>query len=257
MLPYFFRHYDRLIDHYFIHDNQSTDGSLRILNAHPRVTVLPLVLEGDSRIDAAFAQVNQFWHPSRGVADWVAVCNVDELFWHADLRWYLDECRKKGITYLQSIGYQMVTDRFPAARDNLARKHRLGVRSIPYDKPAFFNPNKITESGFLKGRHRARPRGHVVRAETDEILLLHYKHLGIDYLRERHAELNARRMEIDIARGLGRHYGEAKTIESHQKFREMRQEVIQRPSIVSRLRRRWWGDEVKAQRPSEKLEVGG
>ena len=128
MLPLFFRHYDGLVDHYFIRDNKSTDGSLDILRAHPRVTILPLFLEGDSMVEAAFAQVNQFWHPSRGQADWVAVCNVDELFWHIDLEWYLRKCQKKGITFLRSRGYQMVGQNFAEPGDNLVRVHRYENR---------------------------------------------------------------------------------------------------------------------------------
>ena len=31
MLPFFFRYYDRFVDRYFIHDNQSSDGSIEIL----------------------------------------------------------------------------------------------------------------------------------------------------------------------------------------------------------------------------------
>ena len=60
MLPLFFRYYDTFIDRYYIHDNGSDDGSLAILEAHPRVTILPLVLEGDPLCEAAFAQVNDF-----------------------------------------------------------------------------------------------------------------------------------------------------------------------------------------------------
>ena len=39
MLPFFYRHYESLVDHFFVFDNGSTDGSLDILRAHPRTTV--------------------------------------------------------------------------------------------------------------------------------------------------------------------------------------------------------------------------
>ena len=32
MLPFFFRYYDRFVDRYYIHDNQSSDGSIEILS---------------------------------------------------------------------------------------------------------------------------------------------------------------------------------------------------------------------------------
>ncbi len=225
MLPYFFRHYDRFVDHYFIRDNQSTDRSLDILRAHPHVTVLPLVLEGDSLVEAAFAQVNSFWWPSRGKADWVAVCNIDELFWHIDMRWYLQECKKKGITFLRSIGYQMVSDSFPGPDDDLCRTHRFGARDRLYDKPSFFDPDAITHSGFGIARHGSRPKGRVVGPRKEEILLLHYKHLGLDYVRARHAELDSRRRQLDRGRGHGFHYDPEETLRRHARFTAARREV--------------------------------
>jgi len=37
MLPFFFRHYDALVDRYFIYDDGSTDGTPTLLAGHPRV----------------------------------------------------------------------------------------------------------------------------------------------------------------------------------------------------------------------------
>ena len=252
MLPFFFRHYDGLVDRYFIHDNQSTDGSLDILKAHPRVTILPLLLKGESMVEAAFAQVNQFWHPSRGQADWVAVCNVDELFWHVDLTWYLRECRRKGITFLQSTGYQMVSQSFAKPSDNLVRTYRFGTRDALYDKPAFFNPAAITESGFAIARHGCDPKGHVVRAEHGEILLLHYKYLGQEYVTERHAELNARRRSRDVKQEYGWQYDPSATQTLYWKLMVKSSEIV--PSyqgVLARLERRVWGREVRAKALNE------
>lgn len=252
MLPFFFRHYDRFIDHYFIHDNQSTDGSLAILSAHPRVTILPLVLDGPSVVEAAFAQVNQFWHPSRGKADWVAVCNVDEFFWHFDMPWYLRQCRKRGITFLRSNGYQMVSETFPAPDDDLVRTLRFGIRDRFFDKPSFFNPDAVTESGFGIARHTADPKGRVVRAEREEIVLAHYKYLGLDYVGERHAELNARRRARDVEAGHGAHY-DADASQKHFADLFARRVMVlpKDQGLVARYRRRLLRDRVRAKAPTE------
>ena len=37
MLPFFFRHYDGLVDQYFIYDDGSDDGSSELLSIHPKV----------------------------------------------------------------------------------------------------------------------------------------------------------------------------------------------------------------------------
>lgn len=220
MLPYFFRHYDGVVDEYFIHDNDSSDGSLEILNAHPRVTVLPLVLEGDSMCAAAFELINDLWKGSRGKADWVVVCNIDEFFWHPDLRWYLEACRRRGITYLPSRGYDMITESFPGPGDDLAAMHRLGVRHEAFDKPGFFHPDEILESGFGMARHSAEPTGNVVVPSEQELYLLHYKHLGLEYLEARHAELNARMREGDRANEWGFHYDPEHTRRSYAEYWE-------------------------------------
>ena len=45
MLPHFFRHYDALVDRYFIFDNASSDRSREMLEAHPRVTLERIVFD--------------------------------------------------------------------------------------------------------------------------------------------------------------------------------------------------------------------
>jgi hypothetical protein len=252
MLPFFFRHYDRFVDHYFIHDNQSTDGSLAILRSHPGVTVLPLVLEGPSLVEAAFSQVNQFWHPSRGKADWVAVCNVDEFFWHFDMRWYLGKCRKKGITFLRSNGYQMVSETFPRPNDDLVQTHRFGVRDRFFDKPSFFDPDAITESGFGIARHTVEPKGRIVRPAREEIVLAHYKYLGLDYIGERHAELNSRRRALDVEAGHGAHYDAESSRRNFARLFAQRVMVLpEDQGRLSRLRRRVFRAPVRAKAPTE------
>ena len=241
MLPFFFRHYDRFVDHYFIRDNQSDDASLEILAAHPRVTVQPLYLPGDSFAEAGLAQVNQFWWPSRGKADWIAVCNIDELFWHPDLKGYLGECRDKGITFLGSSGYQMISTEFPAPGDDLPFAIRSGVPAPAYDKPSFFNPDAITNSGFAIGRHRAKPAGNVVRPAKEEILLLHYKYLGPEYVNVRNKELNARRRPRDIAKGYGAQYDPFVAHAQYESFRAKAREVVPAGQRESEPRLSWPG----------------
>ena len=41
MLPFFFRHYDPIVDRYIVYDDGSTDRTLEMLAAHPRVEVRP------------------------------------------------------------------------------------------------------------------------------------------------------------------------------------------------------------------------
>jgi hypothetical protein len=235
LLPFFFRHYDKFVDRYFIHDNQSTDASLDILAAHPRVTILPLTLDGDSYVQAMVPAMNRMWQVSRGQADWVAVVNVDEFFWHPDMAAYLRRCRLAGITWLESIGFQMIATRFPEEGENLARNIRQGMRSTTYDKPAFFNPNAIEGSGFGLARHIAAPIGRIVRAARQEILLLHYKHLGLEYVLARANELGPRRRAGDRAAGYGVQYDHGRAFADHTLILARSVEVVPPPARWKRL----------------------
>lgn len=237
MLPFFFRHYDPVVDRYFIHDNGSSDRSLELLAAHPRVTVLPLVLEGDSLCQAAFEKVNDFWLCSRGEADWVAVCNIDEFFHHPDLPWYLDACRRRGITFIPTRGYEMVSAAFPGPADDLSCTIRHGARAPHYDKPSFFNPDAIIRSGFGMARHTAVPEGRVLLPDCPEMVMLHYKNLGLDYLTVRHAELGARMRELDRKKKWGFQYDPALTVQRYHEFRAAAREVV--PSATAGRRARW------------------
>jgi len=196
MLPYFFRHYENLIDHFYFYDNGSVDGTIRYLSLHPRTTIRSFVTDSESFGLTEIRLSNRIWRDSVGVADWVVVVDIDEHIFHADLRAYLTQCRHAGVTALRSIGYDMVADVFPPPDVTLTEHVTLGARSLGYDKFCIFDPASITETGFGPGRHTASPTGHVVWPRVDVLRMLHYKKLGAAYVIARHQELS---------RGLGRH----------------------------------------------------
>ena len=206
MLPYFFKHYDNIADQYFIFDNDSTDNSLSMLRSHPKVITDRFEIKGNSVLKSAQDLFNQFWKKSRGKADWVIICEADEHLFHPNLRTYLQECTSKGITLVVPTGCNMVSDTFPNSNQLLYETVRYGVRNEWFDKPQIFNPNAIQEINFSPGRHAALPVGNVVKPPKSEVLLLHYKSLGLDYVNSRHSELKQRLLEGDIANGWGSHY---------------------------------------------------
>jgi hypothetical protein len=228
MLPYFFRHYDEIADHYFIFDNGSTDRSLEILHAHPKVTVGNFRVGGDSFVQAALDKYNEFWKQSRGAADWVIICNVDEHLYHADLRGYLKRCRARGATLIIPDGYEMCSDEFPEADKPLYQIVKQGMRLPAWDKLQIFNPNKLAEINFTPGRHTADPQGEVVIPERREVKLLHYKYLGLQYLIPRYAELKTGLRAKDIESGWGIQYlwEERKTVEEFERVRKAAGPVI-------------------------------
>lgn len=206
MLPFFFRHYDDIADQYFVFDNGSTDQSLAMLKSHPKVTLEHFDIQDNSLIRSAQHLFNHFWKASRNKADWIIVCDIDEHLYHPNLKQYLQQCTSQGITLVVPQGYQMISDSFPGEGKTLCRSVRTGVRSTLFDKPQIFNPNAIQEMNFGPGRHQAAPAGEIIRPHSSEVLLLHYKYLGLEYLSSRYSTLKQGLREDDTANRWGFHY---------------------------------------------------
>src|SRR3974390_3213607 len=83
MLALFFRHYDRVVDHYVVYDNGSTDRTLEMLGKRRNVEVRRFVpSHPDSYVLSALALHDSMWKETRGRIDWVIVTAVDELLYH-------------------------------------------------------------------------------------------------------------------------------------------------------------------------------
>ena len=99
ILPFFFRHYDSWVNRYVIFDDGSTDETLAMLAAHPRVEVRQFErTTADSFVKSHQTLQNQVWKESRGRADWVVITATDEHLHlpHANIKKYLaHSCRPK------------------------------------------------------------------------------------------------------------------------------------------------------------------
>lgn len=207
MLPYFFRHYDRWVDRYIFFDDNSDDGTLEILNSHPKVEVrgLPLI-KHLSYIQAAQKIHNSCWKESRGSADWVILTPVDELLYHPEFIHYLQENKSMGVTAVPALGFQMLSQAFPFPSEQLTDLVRTGAPWGRMHKLSVFRPDKMLATHYSKGRHKADPRGDIVFPKVDVLLNLHYKYLGFDETLKRHAALNKKLRTYDRKRNFGFRY---------------------------------------------------
>lgn len=190
MLEFFFRHYDPLVDRYIVYDDRSTDRTLEMLSQHPRVEIRKFErVAPDSFVKSHAVWQNNIWKESRGSADWIILTAIDEYLYHPDLARYLSGARDAGVTAIPALGYQMVSRDFPAPDENLALTRTRGSPDMTYSKLSLFNPDAILQTNYTLGRHFAVPTGRVKYPERDELLILHYKYLGIEHVAQRNALL--------------------------------------------------------------------
>ena len=209
MLPFFFRHYDCWVDRYIVYDDGSTDRTLAMLAEHPKVDVRRFERTmPDSFVISATLLQNEMWKAARGHAAWAVITAIDEHLYHPDMPGYLAACRRGGISAIPALGFQMLADGFPTGVQRLAETHRIGAPYDEMNKLSIVDPNLIDETHFTLGRHSAQPAGGVAYPESDKVVNLHYKYMGRDYLRARHAMLLGGLGKIDKAAGLGSHYAQ-------------------------------------------------
>ncbi|HEX5210181.1 MAG TPA: glycosyltransferase family 2 protein [Pseudolabrys sp.] len=203
MLGFFFRHYDRFVDRYVVYDDGSTDTSVEILRANPKVEVRPAALprDGGSFVLSAMQVFESAWKESRGGADWVICTDIDEHLYHPQILAYLEACKNKGVTIIPALGYQMLSETFPHNDQLLCESVTLGAPWVQMNKLGVFAPDAIENVNFSLGRHTARPTGRVLAPDRDELLLLHYKYLGFERTFRRHEECAPRLHETDTQNG--------------------------------------------------------
>jgi hypothetical protein len=237
MLPFFFLHYDHLVQRYIIYDDASTDNSQEILRLNPKVELRPMPPYSDpeSRIGSALALQETCWKESRGIADWVMVTDIDEHLYHPDMHRYLAQCRAQGVTIIPALGYQMLSEQFPEHKNLLCQSLTKGACDSMYSKLNIFSPSEIDTVNYTAGRHKAAPTGHIVLPARDELLLLHYHYLDFERVRKRYAQFLTRQRKTDIAKGFGEQYSW-----SSEQFRDAWNLVANRLVDISRPNLRPW-----------------
>lgn len=255
MLPFLFRHYAPWVDRFVIYDSDSTDGSVELLRRMPKVEIRKVPwTHVDSVIETLRDLHDNCWKESRGTADWVIVADVDEFLYHPDLLGYLRRRRKQGVTCIPALGYEMVSEHFPAHGDALAATVRRGVPHRMMSKLRLFDPNAIEETNFGPGGHVAAPTGQVVYPKRDRLLLLHYKSLGFDYLNRRNAMMETTRRARDIAENWSHHYrtSEAQVAAHLHELQAAAVDVIALGEAAWRNHKegRWWRAREAADQPA-------
>jgi hypothetical protein len=219
MLGFFFRHYDPWVDLYFIYDDGSTDGSIEILKSHPKVELRKWERKfPNSFITSQWRWLNTVWQDSKGQADWVVIVDIDEYLFvpQISIRSKLDIYKENGVTLIPALGFEMLSEEFPDAEQDLVESESYGHYEKLMCKVSIFNPDKIEKMNFTSGRHFAKPIGSVNFPSKDELILGHFKNIGFDRTLKKQNALYGQLGTYDTSSGFG-----LRLASSKEKMREI------------------------------------
>lgn len=207
MLPFMFDYYERFVDCFTIYDNYSDDNSEAIIKSkHAKI----VKFKSEGFDDAIHQKIkDNCWKRSRGKADFVIVCDIDEFLYHSDLKGFLQDAINKGDTIFETSCFDMYSQDYPKYDGLRLITEQLcqGVRNEYNDKSILFDPHRIVEIVYEVGAHRAYPLGIVKRNNSNGSLkILHYKYLSLEHVVNRMKSYLIRLSDANKEHGWGEEY---------------------------------------------------
>lgn len=190
-----------------VFDNGSTDGSVELLQQHSDlITVKHFDMPQGTDNAVMAALKNECWKESRGKADLVVVCDLDEML--IPVHDALKRMVESGATICRPLWYDLLSTQTPVYHEGvLLHEERPMAAYLHGSKTVIFDPNKIQEIGYGVGAHQCEPQGVVKWFGGGDLYLLHVNHnLSLEYKIERYRMLNQRRSPDDIRFARGVHY---------------------------------------------------
>ena len=207
MLPFMFDYYERFVDKFTIYDNCSSDRSSDIILSHKNAQMISFSTDGFN--DNIHNDIkNNCWKHSRGKADYVSVCDMDEFIFNKDITKALVLLKEKGYSIVKPFGYNMYSRDYPAYIPNqlLTDLVKQGVRVPMFDKCILFDPHALVEINYKPGAHECHPWGRVKKYRNEDFKLLHYKNIGLVQLLERNQSYVMRLSKENIENNYGIEY---------------------------------------------------
>lgn len=204
ILPFVLDYYAPICEKIVVMDNESDDNSPSIINSYTNAEVRSYSSNGEIRDDIYLDIKNNIWKESRGKADWVIVCDTDEILYHPHLMDKLDELKEKGISIIRPHGFDMYSESYPQKSlleiTNGIKDNRLLGKCI------IFNPNLIKEINYKTGCHKCFPVGQIKFYKKYDIKLLHYKSIELEFLIDRFEMFRKRLSDYNRENKFGKHY---------------------------------------------------
>jgi hypothetical protein len=236
MLPFFIRYYQQFADKIFFYDNESTDNSKKIITSSAKCYYNSYSSNNEIRDDLYLQIKNNAWKQSRSEADFVIVVDMDEFIYsRGNLIKDLAKLKNFGFSIVRPIGYNMLTENFDwNSSAQITEMVNTGMPWKPQSKPCIFNPNLIREINYTFGAHGCKSKGWSMQYKSDgwmnkfmkvELFMLHYKHMGLEYVVNRYKMLQQRLSAFNKENNLGSHYVRTDKEFEHE-FNSIRKNMI-------------------------------
>lgn len=204
LLPFTIAHYKKFCSRIIIYDNFSTDRSPDIARENG-CEVVQFGIKG-TLDDLEYLNIkNNVWKKSD--ADWVIVCDTDELLWHPRLMELLEKAKENNETIFQTYGWNVYADVLNWDDLQDITEIRRGVFDKGYSKKVIFDPKALYEINYKPGAHVCDPVGDVNHYPFP-LFLLHYRNIeGADAVVARRRLCQKRLSHRNRVKGWGTHYG--------------------------------------------------
>ena len=197
ILPFVIDYWKRLnIARAVVYDNGSTDGSIEFLSQYDWIEVRHYDTGGEID-DLAYLDIkNNAWKESKGRADWVIICDMDEIIFSNYLEEELSYMKNNNYNTMVCPWYMLCFDKRPSYDPNKLL-HTQGDKFYKqlinyffdyrdYGKFLIFDPYNIDEIDFGMGAHTCHPKPNSSVYISDKIIEFHInKGLCEDYFVER------------------------------------------------------------------------
>lgn len=182
-MPYFLKHYAPWVTKFVFYDDLSDDGTREIIRSCPAAEIRDWPGSSGINDDQFMEFANEQWKEARGHADYVVWVDADEFLYHPAIKEVLLRYLAEDVDVPQIQGFLMVSKVFPTTTGQIYDEVKTGMREGQWDKKAIFRKHMF----YGIGRHeidfgRFNPKS----SEHAEIKLLHYRALGMEYVRWRH-----------------------------------------------------------------------
>lgn len=202
-LPYFLRHYEQFANNIVVFDNESSDGSRKMVEDHPKGILKTYSSNGQIRDDLYLQIKNNVWKTDK-TADWVIIVDVDELFYAKDIIKFLENAEKNEYTIIKPKGLKFWSENSPTTSGQIYEEIYMAKECLT--KMCCFRPKEIQEINYLPGCHNANPTGNVKILETSMAYFLHFHFIGKEFIDKRREQYKARLSEWNKKYDLGTHY---------------------------------------------------